>query len=74
MREAKKDQGTDLYPGIDDWKSHTLKAGTIITQLDYRSENYIKENKNDFVSNYFSDIKSQILNITNSLSARDLSE
>lgn len=73
MSQAKKDQGSEFYPGVDDWKPHTLKPGTILIQLDYRSEYAIRETRIP-ASSYFANGDTKVKNMNNFPSAKDLGE
>lgn len=51
MSGAKKDSGTQWYPGVDNRQPHTLKAGTLICPaMDYRYKNVKKGEKKQLQS------------------------
>jgi hypothetical protein len=72
MSEAKKEQGSEYYPGVDNWKPHVLKAGTFISQLDYRAADVINK-REATASNYFSE-GIGVFKIDNKPSARHYAE
>lgn len=73
MSEAKKDQGNEYYPGVDNWKPHTITRGTLICQLDFRTEEQIREKKTP-VSDYFTNGDLKVNKVDELPSAKDLSE
>ena len=72
MSDAKKDQGSDFYPGVDNWKPHILKAGTYISQLDYRVAEVINT-REATASKYFTE-GIGVAKVNNQPSAKDFAE
>ncbi|MDF7814171.1 hypothetical protein [Hymenobacter sp. YC55] len=71
------DQGTNFYPGVDQWlhPKHDLPAGTLLVQFDFRPEADIRQGEAT-VSAYFTDAATLLKHLTptQEVKARDLAE
>ncbi|MET4107634.1 hypothetical protein [Hymenobacter sp. UYP22] len=76
-RKAFLDQGTTLYPGVDQWHhpQQDLPAGTLVVQFDFRPEADIRRGEQT-ISPYFTDAATLLKHLTPDLevNARSLAE
>lgn len=76
-RKAFLDQGTNLYPGVDQWHhpQQDLPAGTLLVQFDFRPEADIRKGE-ETISPYFTDAATLLKHLTPDLevNARSLAE
>ncbi|TDN39839.1 hypothetical protein E4631_23330 [Hymenobacter sp. UV11] len=76
-RQALLDQGSNLYPGVDQWHhpKHDLPVGTLLVQFDFRPEGDIRKGE-ETISPYFTDAATLLkhLSPTGEVKARNLAE